>query len=329
MNVDLYLKKHQSVVYKTFYNALTKKNISHAYLIEGETGTPLLDVAIFLGKSLLCDNPSPFACDNCITCMRVDDGNYPDFIVMNGEKGSIKRGDVSYIENRFERVPLEEKGIMIYVIHLVENMTSEATNSILKFLEEPGDNVYAFLTTNNINNVLPTIVSRCQNLHLLPVEKREIIEEAVSLGVEREHAEILSYIYQDASLVYEMRQNSEEFNTYTAMRSLVEILINSLSESKEKSIYTMEKDIIPLVKSKEDARYFFDMTYIFFNEALNKQNGLSPLLKSYDIVLETLVENTTHLDSTLVEILKERDQLKENINISLLLDHLINFIVSE
>ncbi|MCD8203574.1 MAG: hypothetical protein LUB56_00380 [Coprobacillus sp.] len=329
MNVDLYLKKHQSVVYKTFYNALTKKNISHAYLIEGETGTPLLDVAIHLGKSLLCDNPTPFACDNCITCMRVDDGNYPDFIIMNGEKGSIKRGDVSYIENRFERVPLEEKGIMIYIIHLVENMTSEATNSILKFLEEPQENVYAFLTTNNVNNVLPTIVSRCQNLRLLPVEKSEIIEEAVSLGVEREYAELLSYIYQDASLIYEMRQDSEEFNTFTSMRSLVELLINSLSESKEKSIYTMEKDIIPLVKSKEDARYFFDMIYIFFNEALNKQNGLSPLLRNYDIVLETLVENTKHLDSTLVEILKERDQLKDNINISLLLDHLINFIVSE
>ncbi|MCD8204891.1 MAG: hypothetical protein LUC16_03610 [Coprobacillus sp.] len=329
MNVDLYLRKHQNVVYKTFYNALTTKSFSHAYLIEGETGTPLLDVALHLGKSLLCDNPTPFACDNCITCMRVDNNNYPDLIIMDGSKGSIKVGDVEYIEEKFDRVPLEEKGIMIYILHLVENMTTEAINSILKFLEEPQDNVYAFLTTNNVNNVLPTIVSRCQYLRLLPVEKSAIIEDAISLGVEPEYAEILSYIYQDASLIYEMRQNSEEFNEFLSMRDLAEVLIESLSESKEKTIFTMEKEIIPLVKTKEDARYFFDMIYVFFNEALNKQNGLSPLLKSYDTILEDLVSNSTHLDSTLVEILKERDLLKANINISLLLDHLVNFIVSE
>ncbi len=329
MNVDLYLKKHQNVIYKTFYNALVAKSFSHAYLIEGETGTPLLDVAIYLGKSLLCDNPTPFACDNCITCMRVDNNNYPDFIIMDGTKGSIKVGDVAYIEDKFDRVPLEEKGVMVYVLHLVENMTTEAINSILKFLEEPQDNVYAFLTTNNINNVLPTIVSRCQNLRLLPVEKSSIIEDAVNLGVEQEYAEILSYIYQDASLIYEMRQNSEEFNEFLSMRDLALHLISSLSESKETTIFTMEKDIIPLVKSKEDARYFFDMIYVFFNEALNKQNGLSPLLKSYDTILEGLIENSAHLDSTLVEILKGRDLVKSNINVSLLLDHVVNFIVSE
>ena len=49
----------------------------------------------------------------------------------------------------FDKTALEDKGIMIYVLNLVETMTPIAVNSLLKFLEEPGNNIYAFLTTEN------------------------------------------------------------------------------------------------------------------------------------------------------------------------------------
>ena len=81
MQVEKYLKEYQPVIYQTFLNAFQKDKLSHAYLISGSSGAPLLDVAMFFAKSLLCDNPSPLACDECITCLRVDDGNYPDFFI--------------------------------------------------------------------------------------------------------------------------------------------------------------------------------------------------------------------------------------------------------
>ena len=163
MQIEKYLKNHQPIIYQTFTNSLKNNSLSHAYLLVGNPGTPLLETATFLAKSILCDEPSPLACSNCITCLRIESENYPDVIILDGSKATIKKEDVLNIESRFEKTAFETKGIMIYVVHLVENMTLEAVNSILKFLEEPEGEVYAFLTTNNLNNVLPTIISRCQN----------------------------------------------------------------------------------------------------------------------------------------------------------------------
>ena len=50
-----------------------------------------MDVACFFAKSILCDDPSPLACNSCITCLRVDDRNYPDFYVYDGSKATIKK----------------------------------------------------------------------------------------------------------------------------------------------------------------------------------------------------------------------------------------------
>ena len=189
MQIEKYLKNNQPVVYQTFVNSIKRKTLSHAYLLSGNPGTPLFSVAKYLAKSILCDNPDPLACDNCITCIRIDSNNYPDVIILDGSKATIKKEDVLNIETRFEKTALESKNIMIYIINLVENMTTEAVNSMLKFLEEPDSPVYAFLTTNNENNVLPTILSRCQILHLKTVDRNKVIEEAVSFGVSQEDAE--------------------------------------------------------------------------------------------------------------------------------------------
>ena len=180
MQVGTYLKKHQPIIYQTFLNSFNAKKLSHAYLISGNPGTPLLEVAKYFAKSILCDDPDPLACNSCITCLRIDDENYPDFIVIDGSKGRIKKEEVNDIETQFEKTAFESKGIMVYILHLVENMTVEAINSILKFLEEPGSEIYAFLTTNNETGILPTIISRCQVLRLKQIDRQDVIDSAIA-----------------------------------------------------------------------------------------------------------------------------------------------------
>jgi DNA polymerase-3 subunit delta' len=70
MQIEKYLQEYQPVIYKTFVNALETNKLSHAYLLSGSVGTPLKDVAIYLAKSLLCDNPNPLACNECTTYMK-------------------------------------------------------------------------------------------------------------------------------------------------------------------------------------------------------------------------------------------------------------------
>ena len=102
MQIEEYLRTYQPVIYKTFVNSFNNKSLSHAYLLVGNPGTPLLEVAKYLAKSIICDDLSPFACNSCITCLRVDDNNYPDFIVFDGAESTIKKDDIIQIENQFE-----------------------------------------------------------------------------------------------------------------------------------------------------------------------------------------------------------------------------------
>ena len=103
MQIGKYLEQNQPIIYQTFTNSLKNHTLSHAFLLVGNPGTPLYEVAIYLAKSILCDEPSPLACDNCITCMRIDSDNYPDIIKLDGSKATIKKEDVLNIESRFEK----------------------------------------------------------------------------------------------------------------------------------------------------------------------------------------------------------------------------------
>jgi DNA polymerase-3 subunit delta' len=131
----------------------------------------------------------------------VDHGNYADLLLLDGEKATIKKEDVQEIVADFTKTPLEEKGILIYIIHLVENMTVEAVNSLLKFLEEPGKNTYAILTSENEARVLPTIVSRCESMRMLLSPRNEVIRDATALGVELADAELLAYFVNSGELI--------------------------------------------------------------------------------------------------------------------------------
>ena len=330
MQVAKYLETKQPIIYRTFVRSLQNHHLSHAYLISGNPGTPLLQVAKYLAKSILCDNPDPLACNNCITCLRVDDENYPDFIVLDGSAKTIKKEEVGNIEEQFEKTAFESKGIMIYIIHLVENMGVEAINSILKFLEEPGSEIYAFLTTNNENNVLPTIISRCQLLRLKLVNRQEVIEDAISLNVPHEDAELLSYFYNDGELIYDIVNDKEKVDDYKdAKDAFVDFLEALKKDDKREAIYYAQTSIIPLVKTKESARFFLDMLVEGFEDILNIQQGKSPILKSYDTILKELSDKLAHVDESLIEILKDRNLINLNVNTSLLMDHLVFSIIEE
>ena len=330
MQVERYLKTYQPVIYQTFLNSLQKDQLSHAYLIAGNNGAPLLDVATFFAKSILCDDPSPLACNSCITCLRVDDGNYPDFFVFDGSKTTIKKEAVTTIESAFEKKAFENKGIRVYILHLIENMTTEAINSILKFLEEPGQKVYAFLTTNNENLVLPTIISRCQMLRLKLIDKQIVIKTAVEEGIDKKDAELLSYFYNDGELIKEIIDDQESNEAFFAAKNCFEEAIQVLAEGDANDIiYHSQSNVVNKIKTKESCRYFINMLVMAFEDMINIKNQKSVFLESYATIIETLAGKLSHLDESLIELLKCSGVINVNVNIPLLIDHLFHTIVKE
>lgn len=325
MQIAEYLERYQPVIYKTFVNAKESGKLSHAYLLSGSIGMPLKETALFLAKSLICDEPNPLACGHCITCLRVDEGNYSDLMIFDGLEGRIKKEDVQRITGSFDKSALEEKGIMIYVIHLVENMTSVAVNALLKFLEEPGRNIFAFLTTENESKVLPTIISRTQVLRFREIDRQEIINNAETAGVSEEDAQLLSGFYNDSDSIQKISQSEE----YQIAKQALDDQLNALIISPDDAVFTCQRLIVPAIKTYDVARLYLKMLAEVFKDLLSLSLSGDITLKCYDTILRELVSHLKHVDKSLLIILSSLNRLDLNVNIPLLLDHVVYEITKE
>ena len=325
MNVNEYLKNRQPLVYKSFSYSLNSNRLAHAYILTGEPGIPLKDTALFLAQSILCDHPNPLACSECTICERFVRQEYPDFVFFNGEEESIKKDEIKEAVNLFQMTPLERKGIMVYVIHLVENMTPDAVNSLLKFLEEPTDGTYAILTTQNEDKVLPTILSRCEKLRMILTPRKEVYEGALQLEVPHEDAAILSFFHNDPSIIA-LKAKDE---TYLNLKNAAVDFIDALPRSLHFARYIMEHDVGPLLTTKALSRFFFDLLALFFKDIVSIKTHNPPSLNAYDKILAEAADKLPHVENSLLAIMTLRGEIETNIRISLLLNHLVGVLIKE
>lgn len=325
MKYDEYLEKYQPFIYNTFINSLKFNKVSQAYLIKGSDGTPTLDIALFLAKTLICEEPSPLACSSCLNCIRFEEGNYADFMLIDGSKNTIKVGDIENLQKFLSSSSLEKQGKKIYIINRLENANKEAVNALLKTLEEPTSSVYAFITTQNEAKILPTIISRCQILSLLPINKSIVKQNAINEGVLLEDADILSYFYCDVEVI---KQKSEEEN-YKEQKKLLYETLNALTISSEEAIYYAQTNLIKNIKTKEDARLYIDLLSIAFKDILHIQNNQPLVLEGAKEQIDTLSKKYKNISDIYLEIMLSRGQIEDNVNLSLLLQHIFIYIRKE
>lgn len=324
MHIKDYLKNKQPIVYQTFLNAIKNNQLAHAYLIVGETGTPLKETAIYLAKSLLCDHPDPLACENCLTCMRVENNQYADIIIEDGAEGSIKKEEVTRIIETFSRTALENKGKVIYIIHLIETLNAQSINSLLKFLEEPGKDTYAFLTTQNEARVLPTIVSRSQRLVLRLTPREEVINECQKLNIAQDDVELLSYFYNDAETIKKVIEDEKYLVTKECLNEFIKHLNN-----QDDLLFNVETNLLSQISSKEHARIFLDMLTSVFEDIIRMKNREKIFLTTYDKIINELSTSMPHVESSLLEIISLRSKLDLNISVASIFEHLAIYLTKE
>ena len=319
MNVKSYLEENQKILYETFSKALQTGKLSHAYLLVGEKGTPLLQVGRFLAKSILCDSPNPLADEKCETCQRFENNDYPDFRFYDGSENSIKKDEIQDLIHYFEQTPLEKKGVMVYLIHCIEGMTVEAVNSLLKFLEEPNEAAYAILTTQNEAKVLPTIVSRCQTLHLHLLSREKVLNACKSSSISPQDLDILSFFFNDPTLIEEEANNKY----YLAAKSSFDALLPALIRSQQEARYVAEIQIIPALKERPALRYFIEMMNLFLQD-VSAAKAHAPLkMSSYAKMSEAFSERLKNPNAALLFMMKLRQEADTNINGGLLILHML------
>ena len=168
-------KKHQPIVYRTLSNALKKQQLAHAYLFYGPKGSVKIDAAILLAQSIVCQHPDEdgFACQECEACRRIKNFESIDFHFI-GAKEKIKKKDIVDLQKALETTAVEAENKQTYVLNGFDQATVESSNSLLKFLEEPTENIVGILIADEKTKVLPTIQSRCQGISFRPASISEM-----------------------------------------------------------------------------------------------------------------------------------------------------------
>lgn len=186
------LKKEQPVVYKVLSNALTKNRLAHAYLFSGQKGSIKEETAILFAQSLVCEHPDEdgFACQCCDSCRRIQNEESVDFHWIHGNR--IKKKDIVNLQDFFSTTSAEKANRRIYILEQFDQATKDAQNSLLKFLEEPSNEIYAILLADEKTNVLTTIQSRCQIVTFKPAGKNELILR-LQQETDEENARMLAY----------------------------------------------------------------------------------------------------------------------------------------
>ncbi len=152
--------------------SLTNGRVAHAYLLAGPPQIGKTTLALNFAQALNCTGEEK-PCGECLSCRKIAHGTHPDVQVIEGEEGTIKIGQIRALQREVSLSPLEGRW-KVYIIRQMEQATAEASNCLLKTLEEPPAHVVLILTASNTQALPPTIVSRCEVLNLRPLPIEEV-----------------------------------------------------------------------------------------------------------------------------------------------------------
>lgn len=149
-------------IINSIINSFHENNNSHAFLVDTNNLDLCYQDIIKIVKTVNCKNGT---IDDCNVCHTIDVGTNPDIITVKPEKKEIGVEPIDNIIKAFSTQPLISKYSM-YIIYNADLMSVQAANTILKFLEEPEENIVGFFITDRINSILPTISSRCELINI-------------------------------------------------------------------------------------------------------------------------------------------------------------------
>lgn len=309
-------KYTEPIIYRQLKNL--GNNLSHAYLFNLNNNVYAEDMVISFVKSILCkDHESKQEYEECMTCKRIDDGNYLELKKIYPDGLSIKKQELDDLQAEFSTKSIESNK-RVYMIYDADKLNKSAANSLLKFLEEPNDNVIAILLTNNINQMLETIVSRCRILTFTKNKVEDYIK----------YNNIINSLTIN-KLSYTIWKIKDEKFITEANILFVKNLIRFIDKYEQNGIkmllYTKEC-FDDCFKEKQEIIDYFKCLILFYRDVLEYTiYGQVIYFDDYlDLIKEiSLKNNRNKVISKLNVIIKDEKLIKSNANVLLLVDSMI------
>lgn len=264
-----------------FQNNITKyiKNnqINHAYLIETNYSNKLELSKVLIDEILSFDKKYTYE----------DLLKNGDILIIDSNTNTIKLEEIENIKERFKTKSLINSK-RFYIINNAEKLNDYTANKLLKFLEEPEDDIIAILITENKNNMINTIVSRCFNIR---------------------------FFIKDDNISYD-----DEY-----LDKLFEFVAN-IENNKEKAIAFQNINNNSYISDRVMLKKFLNDLLIIYDEVIHYKvsNQCELFAKKIDIIKKICEDNSIESINNKINAINSCiDRLKFNPNIKLLIDKLI------
>ncbi len=312
---------------------LKNGRVPHSLLFAGEEGVGKKQFALELAKSFVCQNLQDFeACGKCLDCHRAENFTFPKpddkkeefervFFSRHSDIGqvipcrnNVLVNSIRDLEKQANFRPYEAKA-RFFIIDDADKMNNQASNALLKTLEEPPETTYIFLITSRPDALLPTIHSRCQTLRFAPISAIEI---------ERHLLETKQFAIDDAELLSLLSNGNIglaktlDLAKFREQRDLMIKVLQSLLIENNRAFLFKTAEEMNDAKNKDAYENFLDILQTLIHDIWKIKLGadeFSVVNRDYKTQIKILAEKSDA--KRLAKWLTEIETLRENFAVNL------------
>lgn len=260
----------QNKLISYFSNAVATDSLRQAYIIKGESGLGKKEVCKKISQYIMCHKGT--ACGGCNGCLSYSKGANPDCVrVSNDDKKTI---ELQKIRNMIKEVyikPLTGK-YKLFVIENAHLMDAAPQNALLKVIEEPPPYAVFVMICDNLNAILPTILSRSVVIEL---EKSSVEDLKKICPVSDDNSYMYTYCMGNIGM---LKSISSDENFKALREGVIKTFVNYIN-SGDYAVY----DVIDFwLANKESKDELLNVLTMFLRDVVFMKNGSSHLIANTD-----------------------------------------------
>ncbi len=282
---------------------INKQSRAHALLLHGRVGIGKYDFARHLSQSLLCRSADEHGhgCGVCSSCHWFNEESHPDFRKLSpgqapdaDEEGvSVKKTkkkthiSVEQVRELSDFLSMSSHlagGARVVLIHPSEALNLASANALLKTLEEPADGVVFILVAHHLQRLLPTIISRCQKIHMPTPDDALALEWLQAQGVDNAVAQLAYWDGSPIRVLNEQVQFGQMKDIWRLLAQGRSLQANAaaasfIGDSVEMGLIALQKWIYDIVALKITHNVHYHPLYKEPLQALANQAHLKDLFQ--------------------------------------------------
>lgn len=305
-------------------SAIKLDKISHAYIINGETGSGKKMLASTFAMTLQCETGNVDPCGKCKSCIQAMNSNHPDIIWVTHEKpGSIGVDDIRVQLNNDIGIKPYSSNYKIYIINEADKLTIQAQNALLKTLEEPPAYAVILLLTTNHEALLSTILSRCITLTLRFVDDELIKKYLMEVIKIPDYKANISVAFAQGNVGKALKLATTE--NFDQLREDTFLMLRNMNDME---MYEVIEYIKKIAENKMNIDDYLDLITMWFRDVLlfkatNDVNSLVFKDNISDIKKQANQRSYNGIENIIDALDKAKIRLNANVNFELAMELLL------